>query len=168
MFKVNDYIICGGNGVCKVVDIGVPNINTGREKEQYYKLDPIYENGSTVYMPVNSDKVVMRKIMSKEDANDLINSISSIETIQFDDDKMCQQKYKEAMSKYDCKEWIKVVKTSYLRKEERLSEGKKSTSTDDKYLKMAEEYLFGEFAISLDIPKENVHDYIAEQIKKHE
>lgn len=165
MFKVNDYIICGGNGVCEVLDIGIPSISTGDEKRQYYKLRPIYENGSTVYSPVNNDKVVMRKIISKEEANELINSIPSIETLRFDDEKLYQGKYKEVMHKYDCKEWIKIIKTSYLRREERFAEGKKSTSTDDKYLKMAEEYLFGELAISLNINKEEVKDFIAKQIK---
>lgn len=164
MFKVNDYIIYGGSGVCKVLEIGVQSINKDEKERQYYKLQPIYESGSTVYTPVDNDKVVMRKIISKEEANKLIDNISSIQVISFDDDKMCEQKYKEAVHAYDCKELISLIKTSYLRKEVRLSEGKKNTATDDKYLKMAEEYLYGEFAISLDMPKEQVKDFIAQTV----
>lgn len=95
----------------------------------------------------------------------MIKNIPSIEILSFDDDKMLEEKYKEAMHTYDCKELIKIIKTSHLRKEERLVEGKKNTATDDKYLKMAEEYLLGELAISLNMPKEQVEDLIVEEVK---
>jgi len=165
MFEVDGYIIYGGNGVCRVLDIGIPDINIADKKRQYYTLQQVYEKGSTIYTPVDNDKVIMRKIISKEEANDLINNIQSIEVLCFDDDVMPEEKYKEVMHKYDCKEWIKIIKTSYLRKEERLAEGKKGTAIDDKYLKMAEEYLYGEFAISLNMPKEQVKDFIVQAVE---
>ena len=165
MFEVDGYIIYGGNGVCRVLDIGIPDINIADKKRQYYTLQQVYEKGSTIYTPVDNDKVIMRKIISKEEANDLINNIQSIEVLCFDDDAIPEEKYKEVMHKYDCKEWIKIIKTSYLRKEERLAEGKKGTAIDDKYLKMAEEYLYGEFAISLNMPKEQVKDFIVQAVE---
>lgn len=165
MFKVDDYIVYGGNGVCKVLSIGVPTINGANNKREYYRLQPIYENNSIIYIPVDNDKVVMRNLMSKEEANALIKSIPSIELLHFDNEKMPQEKYKEVLFTYNSKDLIKVIKTSYLRKEKNLAEGKKNISTDDKYLKMAEEYLYGELAISLDIPKEQVRDFIAHTIE---
>lgn len=164
MFKVDDYIVYGGNGVCRVLDIGTPAINEIDKKRQYYTLQPIYQNESTVYTPVDNEKVVIRKTISKEEANELINNIPSIEILWLEDDKMREEKYKEVMSKYDCKEWIKIIKTSYLRSEKRLAEGKKITALDEKYLKNAEEYLYGELAISLGISKEQVENYIVQQV----
>lgn len=165
MFQVDDYIVYGGNGVCRILDIGIPGINGTDKKRQYYTLQPIYQNGSTVYAPVDNDKVVVRKLISKEEANELINNIPSIEILLFEDDKMLEEKYKEVMRKYDCKEWIKIIKTSYLRKKKRLAEGKKVEVMDEKYLKKAEEYLFGELAIPLNISKEQVEDFIVKQVK---
>lgn len=154
MFQVDDYIVYGGNSICKVLGIGMPTINGADKKRQYYRLQPIYKNGSIIYTPVDNEKVVMRKIISKEETEALINNIPATEILYFDDDKMREEKYKEVMHTYECTELIKIIKTSYLRKEERLAEGKKNTATDDKYLKMAEECLYGEFAISLNMPKE--------------
>ncbi|SHK27301.1 transcriptional regulator, CarD family [Clostridium cavendishii DSM 21758] len=165
MFKINDYVVYGGNGVCKVLGIGTPSINGADKERQYYRLKPIYENGSIIYTPVDNEKVVMRRIISKEEAKALINNITSMEVLYFEDDKMRQEKYKEVMHTYDCMELIKIIKTSYLRKEERLAEGKRNTATDDKYLKMAEECLYGEFAIALDMPKDQVKDFIIQTVE---
>lgn len=167
MFEVNEYIVCGGNGVCKVIDIGIPSMSICDTDNQYYKLEPIYENGSTLYIPVNNEKVVMRKILSKDEVNELIKDMDSIDLLIFDNEREYEQKYKEIMRKYDCKDLIKIIKTSYLRKKERLAEGKKGTTTDEKYLKMAEDYLYGEFAIALNIPKEDVKDFIEKEVKKY-
>lgn len=165
MFKVDDYIICGGNGVCKVMHIGVPNINMANNKRQYYKLQPIYENMSVVYIPIDNEKIFMRKIISKEEANDIMSNIKSIQVLSFENYNVREDKYKEVMHTYDCKELIRIIKTSYLKKEERLAEGKKNTAADNKYLKIAEDYLFGELSISLDRPKEEIENFIVESVK---
>ena len=65
MFKVNDYIIYGNFGVCQVTDIGV------REEEDnklFYTLVPCNMAGSTILTPVDNEHVVMRAIMTKEEA----------------------------------------------------------------------------------------------------
>ncbi len=167
MFEVNDYVVCGGNGVCKVIDIGIPSMSICDTEDQYYKLEPIYENGSTLYIPVNNEKVVMRKVLSKEAVDELIKNMDTVELLIFDNDREYEQRYKEILHKYDCRELIKIIKTSYLRRQDRLAEGKKGTSTDEKYLKMAEDYLYGEFAIALNIPKEDVKPFIEEEVKKY-
>ena len=103
MFKVNDYIVCASNGVCKLINIEVPSMSICDEEVQYYKLEPIYENESVLYIPVNNDKIVMRKVVSENEAKELIKSIPSIELLYFDSDKGYDQKYKEIMHKYDCR-----------------------------------------------------------------
>lgn len=167
MFKIDDYIICARNGVCKVMDVGVTDVDISDPKRRYYKLQPIYENGEIIYIPINADKIVMRKIISSEEANNLINNINSIEPLLFDDNNPPVEKYKEVMHTYECKELIRIIKTSYLRKKERLEEGKKDTVADIKYLKMAGDYLLGELSISLNIPKDQIKNSIVKSIKQY-
>ena len=64
MFKVGDNIIHGGSGACRVENIGT--LNTGVKGRQYYTLLPYYIKGSSVYTPVDSDKVIMRPVMTKK------------------------------------------------------------------------------------------------------
>ena len=168
MFKVNDYIVCGANGVCKVIDIVEPSISVCNGKGHYYKLQPVYEKESVLYIPIENNKVLMRKVISRNEVDELIKDMPSIELLSFDSDRECEMKYKEILRKYDCRECFKIIRTSYLRNKERLSEGKKATCVDEKYLKIAEDYVYGEFALVLDIPKDEVKDFIFKQIEKEQ
>ena len=51
-----------------------------------------------------------------------------------------------------------------MRKKIRLSKGKKVTASDERYLRTAEDNLYGELAISLNIDKNDVEQYIMDKI----
>lgn len=165
MFQINEYVVYGGSGVCKVNKIGNLDISGIDKDKSYYTLEPLYSKGSIVYTPIDNSRVIMRKILSKDEAWELINDIPNIETIWGTDEKKIEEVYKDAMKKYDCREWIKIIKTLYLRKQDRIAQGKKGTSTDERYLRMAEDNLFGELAIPLEMPKDKVEDFIVARVE---
>ena len=49
---------------------------------------------------------------------------------------------------------------------QRSAQGKKITSTDEKYLKMAEDYLYSELEILLEIPKSQMEQYITVRMEQ--
>ena len=164
MFKIGDYIIYGSNGVCEVTSVG--KLNISNDDKLYYTLSPVYSKTSVVYTPVDNDKVVMRRVISKEKAEKLVENIYTIETLGMEDEKKREECYKKALRTCDCEEWVKIIRTSHIRIQDRRASGKKVMNSDEKYLKMAEDYLFGELAITLDIDKENIHEYIASNAKE--
>ena len=164
MFKVDDYIIYGGNGVCRVADIGVPEISRSDIEREYYTLEPIYESGR-IFAPVDNEKIVMRKVITKEEAENIIENIPSIEVNWIDDMKERENQFKDIIHHYDCSGFVKIIKTLLERKNKCASAGKKMSTSDANYLKKAKEYLCGEFAIALNIPKDNVDGYIKERLK---
>lgn len=164
MFKVGDYVVYGNTGVCQIEDIGPLSI--GSKDKEYYTLVPVYGRNSKLYTAVDSDKVVIRPIMTRQESDALIDEMDNIDTLRIGDEKKREEIYKETMRTCDCKEWVRIIKTLYTRKMDRLSRGKKVTSSDERYLQMAEENLFGELAFSLQIPKEKVGEFISEKIGK--
>ncbi|MCX4321156.1 MAG: CarD family transcriptional regulator, partial [Lachnospiraceae bacterium] len=64
----------------------------------------------------------------------------------------------------DCRDWIKIIKTLYQRKRERLARGKKTTAMDERYLRMAEENLYSELSLVLGVPREDMEDYITQRL----
>ena len=64
------------------------------------------------------------------------------------------------MRSYDYTEWIRLIKCIYQHKQNRIKDGKNVTSRDQKYMRMAEEALYSELSIALDIPREQVLSYI--------
>lgn len=168
MFKKDQLIMCGGHGVCRVVNITGNPIDKLDKVRKYYVLEPVFEKGSTVYTPVDNDKVVMRRIMSKKEAEDLVGRITTIDTVWIQEEKSREQMYKEAIRTYDCQSLVQIIKTLYLRKQNRLKEGKKVLSSDEQYLRRAEELLYSEMSLALSIPKEEVEAYITEAVQRRE
>lgn len=166
MFEKGELIMCGGHGVCRVVDIVGNPIDRLDRKRKYYLLEPVFEKSSTIYTPVDNEKVIMRRIMNKEEAEELIERITGIDTVWIQEEKRREQMYKEAIRTYDCQSLVQIIKTLYLRKQNRLKEGKKVLSSDEQYLRKAEELLYSEMSLALAIPKEQVEEYIIQAVDR--
>ena len=164
MFEKGQYISYGKHGVCVVEDIthiDMPGID---KDKLYYVLSKVYKKGNKIYTTVDNEKVAMREILSEHEAMELIDEMPSIELYKAENDKARGEKYKLAMAKGDCREWVRVIKSLYHRKQECLANGKKVAVTDERIYKEAEEQLYGELAISLGISKDSVEDFIISHV----
>lgn len=166
MFKPGDYMVYGSYGVCQVQEIGPMNMDGAAKDRLYYTLAPVYVQGSRVYTPVDNQKVVMRPVISKEELSALIDKIPDIEELWVADERGREQIYKNAIKSCESQELIKIIKDLYLRKKTRLEDGKKVTAVDEKYLKLAENQLYGEWAIPLGMERDNVEAYIMDCMNK--
>ncbi|MCR5691192.1 MAG: CarD family transcriptional regulator [Eubacterium sp.] len=164
MFEVGEYVVHGNNGVCKVESI--QNMEMGNKTRKYYTLVPLYAPGSKLFVPTDSKKVITRAVMTKEEATDLMAEWDDIETLTVDNDKNREDIYKAALRSCDTRQWVKLIKTSYQRNQDRLSNGKKVTTSDERYLHMAEDNLFGELAIPLKMSKGEAEAYFVAKITK--
>ncbi len=164
MFNVGDYIIYGSSGVCKVTSVG--KLSISGDDKLYYTLAPIYSKSSTLYTPVDNQKVVMRSVITREEAERLVENINTVETLWVDDEKKREEYYKKALRTCECEEWIKIIRTSYLRIQDRKESGKKVINSDEKYLRTAEDYLYGELAVALHMDKDKVQQYIASKVER--
>lgn len=166
MFKIGDYVAHYKEGVCEITAIGKLDMSCSDKKKEYYTLKPLYDAGGTLYTPVDNDRQQIREVIAEEEARMLIEDMPNIEELWVSDEKRREALYKEALFKNQCREWIAIIKTSYLRKKKRLSSGKKVINVDDKYLNIAERFLYGELAVALNMPKDEVKDYIKNSVKE--
>ena len=72
---------------------------------------------------------------------------------------------KKALRTCDVRQWVRVIKTVYERKQKRQAQGKKVTAGDERCLHAARENLYGELAVSLGIEKNDVERYIMEKME---
>lgn len=165
MYEIGEYIVYGMNGVCKVEEIGPMKMSGVESDKQYYTLLPLYTKGSRVFTPVDNQKVVMRPILTKTEVCELIDEMKEIEVIESADDKRRELAYKDALKSCDCREWIRIMNTVQRRKEERLAQGKKMSACDERYFRQAVDSLYGEFALSLKIQKDEVEEYIEQRLR---
>lgn len=166
MYEVGDYIVYGTNGVCMVGAVGKIDSSIMDNKRIYYTLIPFYSKSGKIYVPADSDKVEMRKILTKEEALAIVDEIDEIDELGITDEKTREMQYKEAFQTHDCHEYVRIIKTIYSREQERIAEKKRLTATDERYYKMAEDYLFGELGVALSKDRNEVKNTIMEKIKE--
>ena len=58
---------------------------------------------------------MMRQVLTKEEANELIEDIPNIPEMRIGDEKYREMKYKEAVHSCDCRQWVSIIKTLYTR-----------------------------------------------------
>lgn len=168
MFEIGEYIVHDNIGVCKVDEIGPLNSPGIPKDKLYYTLSPCYTSGSKVFTPVDTTKIIMRPVIGGDEAKKLVENIGEVDVLWIQEEKQRENDYKEAFRKCDCMELVRIIKTIYYHKQERLEKGKKTTAVDDRYFKMAEDRLYGELAISLDMNKDDVKNYIVESMENKE
>ena len=157
-------MVHGNNGVCKVEAVQTMD-GMQNQKRTYYTLVPIYTTGSKLFVPTDSKKVVIRSVMTKKEAEKLLKEWDEIETLWIENDKKREEVYKEALRSCDSRQWVRLIKTSYQRNQDRMKIGKKATTSDERYLHMAEDHLFGELAIPFKMTKGEAEDYFVAQIR---
>ena len=164
MYQKGQYIIYGIRGVCEVMDIITIDRPDGPKDRLYYVLRPYYQQDSKIVTPVDSEKTITRPLLSKEEALELIDKISDVKEMEMTNDKQREERYKEALKTCDCRVWISMIKALYLRRKDRLEQGKKMTDLDERYFKTAEDNLYSELALSLGMKKDEMVSYITERV----
>ena len=160
MYQPGDLIIYGGEGVCRVESVGPLALSGVKSDKLYYTLQPLYRT-DTVFAPVEG-KVFMRPVISREEAEALVRSIPGIREGKIDSRNMriAGEYYQKMMDSHDCADLVQLIKTIWAKQQSAQAAGRKGGQVDERYRKRAEETLYGELAVALEIPKEEVESYI--------
>ena len=163
MFNRGDMVIYGGTGVCRISDITMKPGVDGSE-QPYYVLKPLLED-CIIYTPVDG-KVFMRRVISKEEANRLIDMIPGLETEAFYTKSVQEltQHYKSAINTHSCEDLIELTMSIYEKKQDVEKHNRKFGQVDERFMKQAEELLFSELAVALEIQRDEVREYIADRL----
>lgn len=162
MYQVGELVVYRGEGVCRVEAVGLLNIPGVQKDRLYYTLAPLYFGGK-IYAPVDTCAII-RPTLTKKEAIELVRTIPSIQAISCTDrnPRILNEFYSEKLCSYNCVSMIQVIKTAYSKRNNCHGKGSKPSSIDERYMKRAEELLYGELAAALEIPREDVLGYIAQ------
>ena len=164
MYKVGEMIHHPNRGLCRVEEITRMRPSSAEPEKDYYKLTPLDSVGSTVFTPVDSDRVKLRRMISKEEARQLIDDFPSIETLKITDERKVENICRDSLASIDCKDWVSLIKVLYKRRNKRLAEGKKVAVSEDRYYQSAVGRLHLELGEALGIEASEVEAYITAQL----
>ena len=160
MFSVGDKIIYGENGVCTVESIGPLSMSGAPKDKLYYYLSPLIGSG-TYFAPVDSG-AYMRPVMSKAEAEALIDAMPGIQPAICTDNRFnhVDAFYKELFKQHSCEALVSIVKGL----KSRMSDRKTKSSRAEATMKRAKDILHGELSVALEIDVKDVEDYIVSRL----
>ena len=164
MFQIGDLLFYGTNGVCRVSEICSSPFDTS-DTRSFYKLTPISEHSTLViYTPVDNDKVVMRPLISKDDAEALISRLTEIEKVIVPIEKHRKDAYREAIREGAPEGFVKILKTVRARHEIFRKTRRRVPDLDNDFEFTAKNCLYGELSTVLGIAREEIHRIVSEAI----
>ncbi|WP_418665884.1 CarD family transcriptional regulator [Allofournierella sp.] len=166
MFCKGELIVYGNTGVCRVEDVApAAHLSSGDKERLYYKLAPLYGSGF-IYIPVETE-VFMRPVLTRAEAEALIEQIPQIkeESSQGLDPRALAEKYRATLNTHECADLVQLIKSVYSKNQALVGSGKKPGKTDQEYMKRAEGLLHGELAVALEIPVDEVEEYIRSRVE---
>lgn len=145
MYQVNDVVVYGNSEVCTIESIGTPDfIESG---EQYYYLKPLNNPTSTLYVKTTNYQKPMRSILTKENAEKLLNEIPNIDGLYNTNDKVREKEFRDILRSCDCKQLLQMLKGILLIKKEKQCTGKKLSLNDEQNYNKVETCLANEFSV---------------------
>ena len=152
MFRENEYVVYKNN-VCQIKNVD--------EKSGYYTLAPMEDDTLIIKLPIKTKAI--RKLISKKEIEEIIKQIPNIPLIE-DNDRLIENDYKELMHNGTYIDYVKIIKTTFLRNKHRLDNNKKVGDKDRHYLEVAEKALYDEFAVVLGKTFDETKQYVEDQV----
>ena len=156
MYKVGDVVIYKRD-VCKI-----QNIKEDGSGTRYYIMNPIDDLSLTIKIPVDGT-FSLRYAITKEEAQDLISKIPSIETIEVAD-RDIEYEYKKLLDDNSLESLIKIIKTTYLRNQMRIQQKKRVGEKDDYYLKRSEKDYIMSYPLAYNFLFEETKQYVVDSV----
>lgn len=165
MFERDEYVFYESGGICQIADIRVAPLESMPADRTYYIMKPLHDPNSVVYIPVDSDKVFLRRLLNREEAEELLNRIPTVDAIDEPNAKLLRAKYTEAMRTHDPVEWVRVIKTVYRRANAQASRSQRISETERNFAENAKRYLHTELALALGLNEAEMERHISEHIQ---
>ncbi len=162
MLEINEFIVFSSTGVCQVTDIIKQAFGEGDERE-YYVLEPLYSSSSTIYIPTDNVHVHLRKIMSKEAVNELLNGLSAIDIEWVCNDQERRNTSADLIKTGGPQELACLIKMMLLRQQEQIANGKQLSASDTEIMRQAGQILYGEVAQVLGLTIEEAEALVIEK-----
>ena len=160
MFSVGEKIIYGENGVCTVEKIAPLEMSGASDDKLYYYLTPMVGSG-TYFAPVDSG-AFMRPIISREEAEALIDAIPGIEPAICNDNRFnhVDAYYRGLFKLHTNEALVSVIKGLRCR----MAEKKTRSSRAEATLRRARDILHSELSVALDMDFQEVEQYITSRV----
>ncbi|MDD6302259.1 MAG: CarD family transcriptional regulator [Bacillales bacterium] len=167
MFQINDKVVHVNGGVFNIEN--TIEMTYGGVTNKYFTLKPLYvdfQNKTlTIYVPEDKCDILMRHVMTKKEAEGLLELIKTIEPIWFNESKTRKEKFAEYVKSGKLENICLVMKSLYVQQMKLNDDNKSLNLLDYDYLNKLKKEVEEEIAVALGVEKEKVPGMIMNFIK---
>lgn len=160
MFQVGEAVLYDMWGVCTIE--AVEQQKTPEGLQEYLVLRPVYHSSAKLYLPNRQEtlEAALRTVITRGEIEALLGSLKEDAVLWTEDPRERAQSFRRILASGDRKALLGLIRLLYLRKKELRRKGKNLRMADEQTLREGEKLLNGEFAYVLQIPPEQVPDFI--------
>ena len=166
VFNIGDKIVYGSEGVYTVLEYTTSPLNKSDERV-FYVLVPVGgSENNKIIAPGEGGKIVMRSVMSRDEALSLIDRMPEIEEVTVEQERGRRDAYREVISGGRGEDFVSILKTVRQRRREFLVLKRRLSETDTDFESRARKCLLGELSVALDMPAAEVEKLISSRLEK--
>lgn len=160
MFAVNDIVLYGSNGTCKIEEITFKNIGT--MNMEYYVLKPLCSETSTLFVPTANEQLVgkMRYLTPANEIKQILNMDLDADDMWVDNKNDRATVFKDIIAKAEFSQLIKLMRTILLHEQKQHKKGKRLHISDERFLREVEKMVCDEVSIVLKVERSTVSEII--------
>ena len=104
----------------------------------------------------------MREIMSRDEADAIVRSFFSVapEAMEGRSARAMGEFYQSLLDSHKSEDLVRLIRTIDAKQQKAYAAGRKSCQMDERYRRRAEDALYGELAVVLDVDRKEVEDCI--------
>lgn len=161
-YHVGDHVIYGTNGICVVEDICLRRLTPDMPERPYYILVQPQNRGMTIAVPTDSQALLsrMRPVLSRSDLDALLDAARDGSLPWIHERRDRAARFSEILYAGVQCELLLMIRCIYLRRKELAANGKKLNVADENAYKAAVRLVNEEFAYTLELPPDEIGDYI--------
>ena len=146
MPKIGETVRYGQSGLCKIE--GKCTKEIAGEQQEYFMLTPLFKKGSTVFVPCTNEELVQKMCspLCQEEIAPLLSRASEAEIEWIRDFRRRSEVSKKALGSSDRLDVLLLIRSIYAHRKEIRGKGARVHTTDDYFLKDAEQLIYSEIA----------------------
>ena len=165
MYEIGELVLYGIHGICAIT--GIERMRFGKEKADYYVLEPKGQPGAKFYVPVANEAAVakLRSLLSREELLALLHSEDVRHYPWIPDENQRKLRFRELINSGDRAQLMGMIGALHRHRQDQLAAGRKFHQSDENFLNDAQKLLNAEFALVFGLEPKSVSSFILRELE---
>ncbi len=172
MFAIGDKVVHNDYGICRITGIKSKKF-PGQEEKDYYEMVPLTDDGyGTTFFTAVDHGGKLRAPMEREQILRMIDSMPGMDPLKIEstgnrilDMENIKVRYTELMRSGNPQDWILLLRTIYRKGQQLSAQRKRISEFEARTRENSERLLYSEIAGVMDIPVQDVENFITRRIE---